>query len=829
MNIDSSKDEFKKFLKDFENLKNFDISESDTRSKVIDRIFINVLNWREEDIQREGHIDSGYFDYKFSLPGFHLIVEAKKQYINFNLPINTKKVSISTIYKENEEVINQIRNYTSDSGIDYGIITNGHQFIIGQFVNHNGKPWKNNQVLIFNGFDDINDRYVEFYNNISKSSIIHNGTFSFITVNEIENPKKIISTLIDREKEIVRNTISSQIAPLIDIIFGEIFNDNIEDDKEFINECFVENKETIKNKIELSSLFDDTPPDLEEVVKARNLTNIAHQISDEIIKTPIVAKESAPPKPIIIVGSKGAGKTTFINYLFRNKLSEDTLKDHPFVYVDFIKYYKEDKTIDTELISSDILDVIYEDYEYLKLHSSSVLKRIYYKEIKRNDESIWEDLKAKDISAYERKMNEFFEIKTQQKQRHLELLSKYLIRERRLRLIIIIDNADQFDFNVQEKVFLFANSLNRSAFCGVFISLREGYYYKWRYKPPFNAFASNVYHVTAPPYSEVLQRRIDFTLKKIEVSDKVIGVNEKGHKIIIDNQNIVEFLHSLQDSLFDENNQSIIDFLNYSTFPNIREGLNLFKLFLVSGYTDVHEYILRVRFNPNDKKITIPIHEFVKSIGLSNKLYYNSEISVISNLFYPCPKCSDHFLKIWILKYFQEKLEVGGNISKFERYSKLIEDFVDFGYKIDILNQTISEMLSQELIDSDEILTDMKWYELPNKDFNISISPKGFYYIKELKNRFHYLDMVLQDTPIYDNNSFKKIKSVFPVANENGKRNLSERISTILEFLSYLKLQESKQSTELKRKYGSIVDEIVTNGLNADLERINKKQPPTRG
>src|SRR5690606_30212050 len=127
MNIDSSKDEFKKFLKDFENLKNFDISESDTRSKVIDRIFINVLNWREEDIQREGHIDSGYFDYKFSLPGFHLIVEAKKQYINFNLPINTKKVSISTIYKENEEVINQIRNYTSDSGIDYGIITNGHQ------------------------------------------------------------------------------------------------------------------------------------------------------------------------------------------------------------------------------------------------------------------------------------------------------------------------------------------------------------------------------------------------------------------------------------------------------------------------------------------------------------------------------------------------------------------------------------------------------------------------------------------------------------------------------------------------------------------------------
>ena len=67
----------------------------------------------------------------------------------------------------------------------------------------------------------------------------------------------------------------------------------------------------------------------------------------------------APPKPVIIVGSKGAGKTTFINFLFKNKLPNDTINRYPYVYVDFIKYYKNSKNVDTEKISEDILNSLY--------------------------------------------------------------------------------------------------------------------------------------------------------------------------------------------------------------------------------------------------------------------------------------------------------------------------------------------------------------------------------------------------------------------------------------------------------------------------------------
>lgn len=825
MTVDQAKVNFESYLSKYDSLIQEDLSESDTRSKIIDKILIEVLGWEEVNIEREGHVESGYYDYKLAFPGFRCLLEAKRNFSQFSLPsgYGNRKVTLSTLLTQNESVITQIRNYALDSGIPYGIITNGKQFIIGRFINTDGTNWKSNKCLIFDGFEDILSHFIDFYNNLSRVGIIENGGFKFSTYKEVLSSQKIVSTLVDREKEIIRNTISSKITPLIDFVFGEIFSEEDASDLDFIKECFVENKEIKKNRDEIERLFLDSPPVLSEIIPAANTQSVIDQIESEINTTGIPIKEKTPPKPIIIVGSKGAGKTTFINYLFTNKLSPATLEKHPYVYLDFRRYFSEVKDFDIEIIADDILKSLFDKYESLMLHSSKVLRRVYYKEIKRNDESIWEEAKNNDPTTYSQKLSRFFEERLQQKLSHLEYLSRYLIRERRLRLIVILDNADQFDVKIQEKAFLLSSSLNRKAHCGVFVSLREGYYYKWRHSPPFDAFESNVYHITAPKYSEVLQRRIDYTLKKLNVDGVTEGVSEQGYKITLPNQDIYEFLHGLQSSLFDESNSKIIDFLSYSTYPNIREGLRLFKLFLISGYTDVSEYILRVRYNQAKDRIIIPMHEFIKSIGLYNKLYYNHEISSIANLFYPSSDSTDHFLKYWLLKYLLGKFDTGGNVSKYIKISQIIDDFANFGYQINIVKNELFELLKLECIESDEIISDTEWSNLPVKEFNIAISPKGYYYIRELKNRFHYLDLVLQDTPVFDKDLFNRIKTAFPLADDHGKRSLSKRLDVVIEFVDYLKNRLSLQPIELLHRFGNIVDEIMNSGLSSDIERIQAK------
>jgi len=137
-NFNKTKDKLEEFIKE-------DINEADTRSKIIDNFLINVLGWSESDIKREGKVTSGFYDYKVSISGFHFIVEAKRNFIEFTIPKNHKTIKIKSFLKANENVITQIRDYADD----YGVITNGKQFIILKLFNSDGTSWKENPCLIF--------------------------------------------------------------------------------------------------------------------------------------------------------------------------------------------------------------------------------------------------------------------------------------------------------------------------------------------------------------------------------------------------------------------------------------------------------------------------------------------------------------------------------------------------------------------------------------------------------------------------------------------------------------------------------------------------------
>ena len=822
LTVDEAFDNFNLIKLEIDKFVKEDINESDTRSKLIDSILFKILGWNESDVLREGKVDSGYFDYKVSISGFHFIIEAKRNFKEFIIPKNHKSLKVKSFLKENEDVINQIRNYAGDFGVNYGVITNGKQYIILRLYNSDGTSWKENQCIIFNGIEDIENRFVEFYEALSKFSIINNGGFIYDLPNNINPSFTIFSKITQKEKELIRNPLSSKITPIINNVFGEMFSSETESNEDFIDKCFVENKETKKNRDDIERLFSDVAPKLSNVIPAINTSNIQKQIREEINNDEINLNSLTPPKPIVIIGSKGAGKSTFINHLFKFQTKENDLSNHFTTYLDLRDYFNTNNHFDANLICKSILENIYEKYEHIDLHSLNILKRIYLKEIKRNDKGIWLFDKENNEISYQQKIADFIAERQSNNLGHLESISKYLIRDRRKRLIIIIDNADQFKDEVQEQAFLFAHSLSKTSYCGSVISLREGYYYKWRFSPPFDAYESNVYHITAPKYSEVLQKRLDYTLENLNVEDMEIEAeNAKGYKVKINKQAVIEFLTSLKSSVFSSDNNDIIDFLNQTTYPNIREGLRIFKLFLTSGHTKVEDYIMRERFRVEDEThSTIPFHEFIKSIGLINKHYYNSKNSAIHNILLVNENSTDHFLNFYILKELLRLYENEGNANRYISINTIYDLFSSFGYSIKTLRTAIIELINISLIDTDEVLTDIDKKDIPD-ELNITITLKGYYYIKELCTRFHYFDLIIQDTPIFNEEYFKEIYSKFPLSNEEGKRSLTGRIECVKSFLKYIESCEQKQSNRLKSYFGSFKDYIEPNLLK-DINRIEK-------
>lgn len=814
--------EFENAIEEINNFIEEKHNESDTRSKIIDCYLVKILGWSEKDIKREGHLDSGYFDYKISCPAISFVIEAKKVFKEFVLPSGHNKTKFKTIYKENIDVISQIRSYCGDIGLQYGIITNGKQFIIGKLFNTDGTDWKENTCLIFHDINDIQNRFIEFYENLSKFALINNGGFKYDYIPIDSEAKTILSSLLNRDKEIDRNNLSSKISPLIDRFFGEIFSSEIEDDLDFIKECFVENKEIKKNRDEIERLFADKVPEITNVVKAANTKSIISQISNEINIDEISIKNPAPPKPIIIIGTKGAGKTTFINHLFRTK-NDEFEQNHLVVYIDFREFYDVYHNFDPSIISKEIYEKLIDKYESLELHKLKALKRIYQREIKQNDESIWLYAQNKE-ELYSPLLSNFLTEKLNNHTKHLEYINNYLIRDRRKRIIVIIDNADQYKIDIQEQIFLYAHSLSRTSNCGVIFSLREGYYYKWRNKTPFDAYESNVYHITAPKYSEVLLKRINFTLEHLNsLEGSSSSVTKKGLKIEISNQKVIEFLSGLKDSLFSDFNSDLIDFLSFTTYPNIREGLRIFKQFLTSGHTDVSSYILREIYKENDRKNkqTIPIHEFVKSLGLQNKLYYNSEYSIIKNIFIPPKDSNDHFINFFVLKRFYETYETKGMTNKYLTLEDLINFFKDLGYRTNTITDVIEKLIEFELLESEDFVSDIEFNSLEN-NVNLCISSKGYYYFKELIKKFHYIDLVLQDTPIFSQEYFEKIKSIFPQSDQNGIRNLNSRVETVKLFFDYLLYQENQQAISVIKVFGKPL-EFIREDLFSDIQKIESK------
>jgi len=802
---------FDHFIQNLENyetilpsLKQFDINESDTRSKLIEYILINLLGWEESNLRREGKGDSGYFDYIVSLNNYSFVIEAKRINDTFALPSKGRRHKLKSIAKNNSEVIKQIRGYLIDKGLAHGVITNGEQFIIARFVNIDGTNWEDNEAIIFQSIEKIKSDATDFYNLLSKEAIEQNGRLL------IKDKKPFKKCLVDhinnRNQEVYRNDFSSQLLQIIDRIFNEIGQDSeIEENQKMLVECYVPSIDIHKYAGELSGLFLDLPPVFDsKISKSKQTDHITSNIKSSLAGAN--SGVSGAPSPIVLIGGKGAGKTTFIRYFFNVVLNAKELKEIPSVYLDF-RNYTPQEIDDTKAIYSKILNSLLIEQSYLNLSDYKTLTQIFKDEINIKTKGVWSKLSSEQIET--RKID-YIEQLTSNPLEYLKAISVYLLKFQRRRLCLIFDNADQLDDDSQKGIFLLAQSLRGALGAIVFVSLREGYFYQWRSKPPFDAFHSSVYHISAPPYSSVLKKRIKYLIDKVDFTSIHSSVENK--KVDFEDKTLKTLFTNLYRTLFSNVNSDIMKYLEQTTYPNIRRGLEEMNNFLVSGHTKIDSYITS---QPN-----IPIWEFIKSIGLNNKLYYLHSHSIIYNVFYPNHDASDHFIKVRLLNFYYSFAKTNSFKEEFLSVRDIINEFSKLNYSEECLTIELESLLHNNLIISSSFSSDIEVPDKLNSDTLLRISNRGIYYTQELIYRFYYIDLVLQDTPIFDEETFKIIEEMFPKSDASGNRNLQKRVRVTEAFLDYLMKEEQAQLNRMSIDHESLA--LVSKVIQKNFNELDK-------
>ncbi len=794
--------------------KNYDLSESDTRSKILDKILIDILGWTEYDIEREGWVRAGYFDYELKTSAFQFVIEAKKNFSKFKLPLNGNEVKLKTIYTGNKEVIDQIRQYIFERGLAYGVITNGTQFIIGQFSNTQGRNWKEQKCIFFQNIEDLKKNFDKFYDLLSRQSVTKYGKLKIDKTSNISKTIVKDHSLKRKNYELVRNQISQQLIPIINKVFEEIYNTETLEGKQILQDCYVENKDVKKYNSELGFIFADNPPTFDtRILPVQNTENTQHQLKEQIFTNINVL-----PDPIILIGTAGAGKTTFIKYFTDVLLTKKNKKNRPLVYLDF-RLYTSQTIRDTRFIYANIIKQLENEYPELNLSKFNVLKTIYKNEIDKKKQGTWSYFTGK-----EDKLNEAIANLIEEKQKesisHLLAITNYLLIKANKRICVLFDNADQLNESDQKEVFLLGNGINRNLKSITIISLREGYFYKWKNKPPFNAYQSIVYHITAPPYRKVLEKRINYVMTRFDF--QAIELIAANKQLKLQRGSLEHLFKNLYDTLFNSKNSEVMEFLEETSYPNTRQGLENFKSFLLSGHSKITEY-MSFEYGVGDG---IPIWEFFKSIALDSNYYYETSKSKIVNLFYPSKSNTNHFTKVRLLNFLFNKLKNSSKRIEYSSVTILTKEFLKAGYSIDVVEEEIQELFDYKLISTSEYSEDIEEEFDIDSNSMVSITSVGVFYIKSLISRFHYLDLVLQDTPIYDSDFFSSLCNIFPDSDINGNRDLERRKLTVQKFIEYLMRQEIKDKKFISNFSDKIimfdVSDYLIKGLNQDYNRIDK-------
>lgn len=817
MNIDKAYEIFRNKLAELKKFSSEPMSETDTRCKVVDLIFKDILDWNENDIERERFVQVGFFDYEISTSIFRFVVEAKKSFVQFNLPERSRKVKLKTIYNSNKSVIDQIRSYIFERGLLYGIITNGNQFIIGKFNNTDGTDWKENEMLVYQSLDIIDANFIQFYETISKEYVNHYGRFKLFTESNVGKTIVRSNNFGRKDDELIRNKISPELIPIITEVFEEINNLENLKEEQILLDCYVKNEDIKKYNSELGFIFSDQPPTFDGRINPVQNTDKTHKQLTEVIH----GTTNILPDPIIIIGGTGAGKSTFIKYFIEVVLDKSTKKNRPILYLDF-RNETESTINDTKALYQKLLNQLYNNYSNLNLNDFIILKTIYKTEIDYRVKGIWEYLKDED--KLNEKISEFLEKQYDDPIQHLKKISEYLVNRCNKRLCVVIDNADQLKEEIQKVVFILGHSLHRNLKVLTIISLREGYLYKFKNKPPFDAYHSTIFHITAPPYREVIKKRLKYVISNFQFQK--IKLDNDSVKVEFNEGSLSQLFLNLYKTLFDSNSSEILSFLEETSYPNIRIGLEKFKFFLLSGHTKSNLY-MSLEYG-KDGRGGIPIWEFVKSVALESNYYYQTNKSTLFNIFYPAESNQNHFTKIRILEYIVDNNTGISKKNNFISVFQIVNDFILAGYTSEIIIEELNLLYSAGLIFTNDFVSDIETEIVLDINNEIGTTQSGVYYVKELINKFFYYDLVLQDTPIYNDKYFDDITASFPESDSYGVRDLNKRKNVVELFIEYLLNQENIEHNRKENDYGincldkQIMNSVKNGSINLELNRLIK-------
>ena len=765
-----------KIAKEYEKLSS--MSEADTRHQIIDTILHDVLSWPRASVVCESYIDPGYADYVLTGRGDSLLlfIEAKKEGIYFSIPTRFDQAELCAQIKVKSlltdtnirKAMLQVQQYCISRGCEYASITNGHQWIIFKTFERN-HDWRNLNAIVIKSPSYFCDSFTDAINILGYTAIAENASLikALGGLHQLKRNKFYPKAKVPEYNNAVhQNYLATSLRPLADRYLGKMNPF----DTEFMDKCYVRIRDYQASVTGVTQIINDklTPYfknyNVQEFFDDSYGGEFGKRISSNL-------RERRTSEVVILFGGKGAGKTTFIRKILHHRPSKEIMDYAVVCVVDLIECPEDKKHID-DTISTQL---IYElDIDKILSAERDSLLSLFYDRYSVAEKQILAGLE-KTGEAYNLQLNKLLKEWMADWQYCAARLADYW-KTKQKGVIVVLDNTDQYSTEIQDYCFTLAQHLATIIDGLVVISMREERFHESRLHGTLDAFQNNGFHLSSPPSQFVFYRRLVYMLS-------VLDNEEMARKIspTLNQERIKEVkqLFRILLSEFRRKESNLSQFLRACSHGNMRLALDMFRWFLLSGYTKIEEMLLAGNWN-------LQVHQVLRPMMIPDRFFYNEGLSNIPNLFQiRSDSFGSHFTSLRILNLLSENMSPINPV--LIPVSRLNGIFTSKYNMTDDLIKNLDMMLRKGIIESNNRLDQYS----ENVD-SIKITPYGYYLKDFLSNMFSYLDLICIDCAIHDEGVANNLAAMASIEFElffSGKKGerIELRLKRVHEFIDYLK------------------------------------------
>ncbi len=755
-------------------------NEAETRLKVIDKILKDVLGWEDDDISVEVRCSEDgkteFADYVVRTATTALIVEAKKVGEAFSLPIDRKSGKLGGVLKEGSvgEAIRQVRDYCRTKSIPFGIVTNGSAWIIFPAVRTDEVSFEETQARIFRNLPDIRNRIVEFWELMSRQRV-GEGNLD----NELLSPEKntsarrVISLVKEPGFRLGRNALYEYIEPAVN---SALTDEALLNDIEALKLCYVKSSERLKYDSRLQMYVNDAKTHL-----GHKTTRVRARKSTGYLETRISQDIPGRPRFVVLLGSVGAGKTTFLHYTRKVSIVSQINNKIPWFYIDFKKTTANQNP--RHFIYEELLGLIESDMEFSLGDWGKSIMPAYSDFITNLERGPLFLLKKSDRTKFDLEISAAIMKQRDDLVPYVERIIKYALQERAG--FLVIDNVDQIDDEKrQNEVFVEAQAAAQRMGSNIIMSLRESTFLRHRGSPIFDAFQFDSLYIDPPSVLPVLSRRFSYA-RQVLAKKKIELTLESGIRLTVPDLSV--FFNIVAQSILAADSGFMIEMLSGG---DIRRGLALVREFLSSGHTTADRAL---QIYINEGKYKFPSHEIFKGAVLGKRKVYREEESLVPNLF--DAKMGTETLQL-LRFHIVARLVTLASDPTFEglQVTEVIEQLHLVGVPSKNIELCLSVLHQGRIIRSTDGLTvDSSSKIIPNR--------LAGYLFHTLGRSFNFIEMCLIDSYIYKEEFWEKIASLTnQIESANDDAGVKLRIDRVRVYIEYLACIEEKWVVECNRR-----------------------------